>query len=240
MRTALFCIAKDEDRYIEEWVNYHLKLGFDDIYIACDRWTPWIIGLERLEVHRLVIKIDPPVQVSAYGTFMNQFREKFDYIAFFDVDEFLVLKNHTNVKDFLAEKNCSVGINWALFGDSNLDDDGSMGVLKRFTMRQIGVNPHVKCIVRTGPDVEMNHPHCPNGEWLGSDGEMHAGPFCENGNSADAQLNHYFCKTKQEWQVKRDRGRPDVDEVRPDSDFERHNFNEIKDLRAKTFLYGEE
>lgn len=32
-RAALVCIAKDEDDYIQEWIAYHKKLGFDDIYV---------------------------------------------------------------------------------------------------------------------------------------------------------------------------------------------------------------
>ena len=29
MNLGICCIARDEDRYIEEWIAYHLKLGFD-------------------------------------------------------------------------------------------------------------------------------------------------------------------------------------------------------------------
>lgn len=38
MRCALVCIAKDEDDYIREWADYHLKIGFDDIYILQNNW----------------------------------------------------------------------------------------------------------------------------------------------------------------------------------------------------------
>lgn len=29
MNTAVVAIAKNEDKYIDEWAQYHLKLGFD-------------------------------------------------------------------------------------------------------------------------------------------------------------------------------------------------------------------
>ena len=32
-KVALVAIAKDEDHYIEEWIRYHLKLGFDHVII---------------------------------------------------------------------------------------------------------------------------------------------------------------------------------------------------------------
>ena len=38
MKIALVCIAKNEDDYIEEWVNYHLKLGFSKIFIYENNW----------------------------------------------------------------------------------------------------------------------------------------------------------------------------------------------------------
>lgn len=29
MKTAICAIAKNEDKYIDEWIQYHWKLGFD-------------------------------------------------------------------------------------------------------------------------------------------------------------------------------------------------------------------
>lgn len=33
MKIAIVSIAKNENLYIKDWIDYHLKLGFDDIYI---------------------------------------------------------------------------------------------------------------------------------------------------------------------------------------------------------------
>ena len=40
-RLAICCIAKDEDKYIDEWIEYHLGLGFDKIYVFRDDWD-WV------------------------------------------------------------------------------------------------------------------------------------------------------------------------------------------------------
>ena len=48
MNVALVCIAKNEDNYIEEWVNYHLKLGFDKIFIYQNDWRTSLEN-ERVE-----------------------------------------------------------------------------------------------------------------------------------------------------------------------------------------------
>ena len=38
MRTALVCIAKNEDNYLDEWIKYHLKLGFSEIFVYQNNW----------------------------------------------------------------------------------------------------------------------------------------------------------------------------------------------------------
>ena len=47
MNTALVCIAKDEDNYILEWIDYHLKLGFNHIYVYCNDWN-WFVPSKYL------------------------------------------------------------------------------------------------------------------------------------------------------------------------------------------------
>jgi hypothetical protein len=38
MKVAICCIAKNEDNYIDEWIEYHLKLGIDDIHVHQNNW----------------------------------------------------------------------------------------------------------------------------------------------------------------------------------------------------------
>ena len=212
MKTALVCIAKNEDRYIDEWIAYHLKLGFDKIFIIRNNWRCSIKKDPRVKIVKINISGVPP-QMPAYNYIldnMNEYYKDYDHIAFLDVDEFLVIKKHNSIGDFLLNKNSHIGINWVLFGDNGLEDDGSCGVLSRFTKRQKGINEHVKCIIKNNEGAVMITPHNPNQQWLGSDGQMHHGPFCPNGNDEEAQINHYSCKTRGEWINKKNRGRADA------------------------------
>jgi hypothetical protein len=43
MRIVLVCIAKNEEKYIQEWIDYHFKLGFDSIYIYENDWKSNIV-----------------------------------------------------------------------------------------------------------------------------------------------------------------------------------------------------
>jgi hypothetical protein len=235
MKTALVCIAKNEDHYIQEWIDYHLKLGFDKIIIYQNNWR-WSGETEN------VIKIDfdgELKQTPSYNHFIEHNLNNYDWVAFFDVDEFLVLKKHNSIVEFLNDYNDyeAVGINWALFGNNGhnkiLDD---YSVIKRFTKRQSSVNPHVKCIVKLHRKFYMGV-HSPDLNWVDTNKKLNYGPFNSDGDYSIAQLNHYFCKTEEEFLLKCERGRSDITPKRNMSEYEPHNINEIEDLTAFKFLY---
>lgn len=235
MKVALVCIAKNEDNYIDEWINYNLKLGFDRIFIYSNNW--------EYECHNEKVSVIPfpgeVKQTQSYNTFINDNRENYDWAAFFDVDEFLVLKKHNNIKEFISDyiDRDSIAINWVLFGDNNHTEiiNNNYSVLSRFTKRQIGVNLHIKVIVKIKDGVSMSGPHSSCLNWVDTNGNIGRGPFNRNGDDNIAQLNHYFCKTKIEFEDKIKRGRSDSQTFRSMSEFDPHNSNDVEDLLALNF-----
>jgi hypothetical protein len=238
MKIALVCIAKNEDNYIQEWCDYHLKLGFDDIFIYQNNWRTDINGdnIHKFEIDGVAKQRD------AYNKFINDYHNEYEWGAFFDIDEFLVLKKHNNVKDFINEYNDfpSVGINWVLFGDNNIKTiDGDYSLIRRFTKRQNQVNNHIKSIVKLQQGLFMDV-HNPHSIWVDTHKNHNSGPFTQVHNDDIAQLNHYFCKTEIEFIEKCDRGRADTPQYRRSmKDFHDHNFNEIEDLTAFNFYFND-
>lgn len=264
MKTALVCIAKNEENYIEEWFDYHSLLGFSNIFIYQNDWRT------NLERPKLIKRITdgPLAQKIAYNSFVREFSYEFDWAAFYDVDEFLVLKKHTNISNFLIDyQDCEcICVNWVFFGNNNLNkvESNNYSVLNRFTKRgrddikdvwhkqyKSIVNLHL-CRVKN-KRVAMHHPHFPIS--LGKDPikkvdlfkkEIHS---AENHNKFDrsiAQLNHYFCKTKPEFIEKIARGRADCTNPRKACEFNRHNLNHKEDTfileyikKFKKFRYKE-
>jgi hypothetical protein len=233
MKIALVCIAKDEDNYINEWVDYHLKLGFDKIYIYENDWTSSIVQPNV---------ITTPVngtrqQIPMYNHFINQYKNEYDWVAFLDVDEFIVLKKHNSIHELMEQypDTLALGINWVLFGDNNKTFNGEYSVLERFTKRQEVVNDHIKSIVNPKQVIMMNvHSHV--GQCIDTNGKMiNNPPFNPNGPIDVVQINHYFTKTKEEFVKKINRGRADIGTYRDISDFDKHNINEIEDLTALNF-----
>jgi hypothetical protein len=236
MKVALVCIAKNEDNYIQEWIDYNKKLGFDDIFIYQNDWR---CSIDEPNVTKLVLD-GINRQRGAYNHFIKTYGSKYDWIAFFDIDEFLVLKKHNNVQEFVSDyvDYPAIGINWVLFGDNGLKSvDSEYSVIKRFTKRENKTNNHIKSIVKYSDTLVMDVHH-PNCFWVDTNKNMKIGAFNQSPLNDVAQINHYFCKTKEEFIKKCERGRADTDTiVRPISDFDRHNFNHQEDLTAYNFLY---
>lgn len=235
MKVALVCIAKNEENYIDEWIDYHLKLGFDDIIVYANDWK-WDCDNENVTVASIPGEVK---QLQAYNYFIEKAIGIFDYCAIFDVDEFLVLKKHKNIKEFIADypDADAIAINWVLFGDNGHKKvvNKHYSVLDRFTKRQIGVNHHVKVITKINNNIYVPSPHHSSCEWVSPERIKGWGPFNDKGSDEIAQLNHYFCKTRSEFKHKIGRGRADTPHKRTMSEFEPHNLNYIDDLNALTF-----
>jgi hypothetical protein len=239
MKVALVCIAKNEDNYINEWINYYQKLGFDDIFIHSNDWK---FNYDNPNVHISEYN-GRNMQVKCYNECYNDIKKDYNWIAFFDVDEFLVLKKHKNIKEFLKNyvKYPAVSFNWYLFGDNGHKGpiDNEYSVLKRFTKRQWIMNKHVKTIVNTNFNHSHINVHNSNLHSVSPNFSQIIGPF--NGDVSDdiAQLNHYFCKTKEEYAGKISRGRADHPTIlRNYEEFDNHNFNDVEDFSAKNFMYN--
>ena len=108
MKTCIIAIAKNENLYIKEWVQHHLKLGFDRIFIcdnnnSGDEKISDVIDNERvtiLDYHDI-----RGVQTRAYTEqFLNN-RDEYDWLAFIDIDEFIMLepKYEGSIKNFLSD-----------------------------------------------------------------------------------------------------------------------------------------
>ena len=237
MKIALVAIAKDEDNYIDEWLKYYNKLGFDHIFLYQNNWRcglnyPFLTKIECDGYNK---------QVYAYNNFINSYNDQYSYAAFFDIDEFLVLKKHKNIKEFISDYKDyeSIGINWVFFGNNGLSKpDNDFSLIKRFTRRGKNIDKHIKTITRLNKNMQI---HNVEGAWYDLNGNCCYGPFNPNGNDNIAQINHYQVKTFPEFIQKVNRGYACTEpHVRQDiGDFDKHNQNDIKDLYAYNFMYGE-
>ena len=251
MKTALVCIAKNEDNYILEWIAYHLRLGFDAIFIYQNNWN---FPINVKGVHTLKFNGECQ-QLPAYNDFIEKYSRKFDWVAFLDVDEFIVLKKHAKIKAFLEDFNDLQGglaVNWVMFGPNGHVDikNENYSVLGRFTRCASRPNQHIKSILRIKRNswlrmpfsfgrtkLRMVNPHHPNVAFFDTDRKKVEGPFNPGGAVNFIQINHYFTKSLAEFRLKLERGRADQPGLRDMSAFadESKGSNDIEDFTALNF-----
>ena len=236
---AIVSCAKNEDRTIQEWINYHIKLGIDRIFIYQNDWTC------NLQHHKLTkLRCDGKnIQPKAINDWIeSRYSYEFDYAAFIDCDEFIVLHKHKNISDFLSEFNPVIGIsiNWCMFGSGGqlTPYPNPESLIKRFTYRNKNSNTHVKTILNLKSKCSMATTHVPNKPTIDTNLKTIIAPYNPNGPIDVAQINHYLFKSKQEWNERIYRGvagstfRP-IDQWDKTTNQDHH----IKDLTALNFLY---
>ena len=127
MKVCVCALAKNEHRYINEWVSHYVSLGVDKIYIYDnDDLDKQSIKdfIESKFYDYIVIKNirgqnKPKLQQSIYTGFYAKYGKTFDWCLFCDIDEFL--DGVSNIKEWLSTINTpQVRIMWRLFGDDNL------------------------------------------------------------------------------------------------------------------------
>ena len=230
MKVAIIAIAKNENLYINEWLEYHFNLGFDNI-IICENDDELILK-DIIHDDRVIIEDFTKiygVQQMAYQETFRKYKDKFDWFLFIDIDEFLVLENHDNVKDFIKsygeEPNC-IKLTWRHFNDNGELDviDGNYNVFNRFkTVVDTKMDRMTKQFIKgniSEDDIKFLHQH----EILGKDiraidvlgNKVYYGRELRNGPiNKVAWLNHYRTKTIGEYvRQKYFRGGPNRNNVR--------------------------
>lgn len=238
MKTAVVAIAKFEEDYLEEWVQWHSDLGFHDIYIQDNSDKPSDFQMNRVKVVHFPGRA---AQMPAYNNFLERFGHLYDWVLFIDIDEFLVLRKHRNVEKFLEEygsRGGGLGLNWIVFGSSGHILQSSEPVRHRFVWRSAKPSTHIKSFVKPAHVERINNPHF---------AKYKSGYKCQSssGNPIDqawnhsldediAVIHHYFTKSAQEFVQKRNRGRSDNGSIRDLSEFRMQDtlYNDTIDVSA--------
>ncbi len=256
-RVALCAMVKNEARDIAEWLAYHTLLGFDAVMVFDNGSSDGTDAIIEQAGKRLAVQVrhwprrDPKCQTSAYEQACRELAGEYDWVAFFDADEFLVLHQDRDIKSLLAgfDECAAVGVNWAIFGTNGHEDFHSGLVIDGFTRRSadgFAANQHIKSIVRPERVIGCQNPHffhvmgayCdPAGapmEWLRviHGEELQGGVSARAADFTRCQLNHYHTRSRAQWLEKLRRGYPDGIPRRRPEDFDLYNRNEVEDRSA--------
>ena len=169
-RVAIVAIARLENDYLKEWIDHHIKLGINHIYIYDNSFG----DENKIEFSDILnVTVFPAYnkiryQNEAYTEAYRRFNNLYDYIIFIDIDEFIIFNNGYDLKMFInnipKDAEC-VRINWQCFSDNDIinRDVSSLGVIDTFKEKIITDNNQSKSIVKSGlKNIIFHSPHHPS------------------------------------------------------------------------------
>lgn len=267
MKPVIVCMAKLEKDYIEEWVKYHLALGFQHIYIYDN---------EDISIYKELFKecknitvfdhikgnqfIHPETQKECGNQYIVlhhfaknvMFKNEITHVAHIDIDEFIVLKKHKNITEFINEyikDDCqAIAMNWRFFGSNGNIKKTDEPVTIRFTTCEGKADTRLKTLFKIDNFQEFKDTHNVSfkiGYTKTTDGIITQNEQIHNHIKQDViQLNHYKSKTWEEFKYISQRGKASMSLKKQNSfkkkidvkqNFLRYDKNKIEDLTAYNF-----
>ena len=234
MKTLLCCIGRRENDYIREFVEYYKALGITNICLYDNNYDGEedfndVIG-DYISNGFVILKDyrnKKVCQLEAYDECYKKYGKEYDWIAFFDIDEFMFINSNKTLSEYLARSEFNeydmIHINWLLFGDGGQTKSDGRGLLQRIvqpldvnhaTLYNFPDNFHCKSIIRgcltevkwdATPHTPSNNLKCCNSFGLPCDGNSPFIPY----DYRNAGLRHFTTKTAEEYAEKVKRGFPD-------------------------------
>lgn len=157
IKSAVITCARWENAYLEEWIRYHLSLGFDQIYFICNDDDPTsarsiIDGLPTNMRDKIFFRAykGQGLQLQMYLDVLPIVKAAADWICIIDLDEFIVLKEHKSIPELVSKfetlSASSIYFNWLNYGPNGYEQRPSGSVLQLYTKRSHQINPHTKHI----------------------------------------------------------------------------------------------
>jgi len=211
---ALCLRFRDEARYLDEWIDYHLRAGVAHFFLynnfsADDFRAP----LSRHLENGTVTLIDWPFKPASPGAeedCISRAIGRYAWVGFLDADEFLVIKDGRSVEEYLRDfpRTGGVALHWYYFGSNGHRTRPACGVISGYTRRQRQPNRHVKCFVRPESVTQNRNSHSwffRGARWAVNEyGKAVLGSIGKP-TAVNAWINHYYCKSLEDFQEKAQR-----------------------------------
>ena len=214
MKISICSPIKNEQSYLDEWIKFHLSIGFDDIYFLedygsdphneiCDKYK---------EVHIIKVEdITPKIpfknrQILLFNYFIENYYDKTDWVAFLDIDEFVMLDECNDIHDFLDEYKDEYGLYlyWKIYNAN--------GRVERPPLDMSVFDAYTQCHEGLKKDRKWRHKSFVNIKKCHKDNNLMYSPHeIKNGVNTmhlktamvhcfhKAHINHYFTKSWEEW-----------------------------------------
>lgn len=240
---AVCAIAKDEGPYFKEWIEWHLSQGVDHFYIYDNESSDGTREILQPYIDSGVVEYKywpgHRRQLAAYDDCLDHYRLASRWIAFIDLDEFIVPVKDASIPAFLKrfEAFAAVEINWLVYGSGGHKTKSPGTMMERFRFHSLPghrLNRHVKSIVNPREVFTMIGCH-EAAKISGSIADSHGQPVTKNFREREPQqdiirINHYAVRSYEEFLEKQARGRASGTQKTVRSEyFEQYDLNDIED-----------
>jgi hypothetical protein len=235
-------IVKNETAYIAEWIEYHLLVGVQKFFIydneSTDNLREFLEPYIKEGIAEYTFFPGKRQQVIVYNDIIQRYRSRTFWLAFIDIDEFLVPIEAETISEFLHdfEDIPGIEINQILYGSSRhqtkteglvierFKDHSSSDILTNRGVKSI-VNPRYVCYMPTAHVAEFF-----NGEY-GVDSHHNKAVVSSLNREPihdKIRINHYGSKSLEEFTSRIDLGRASSPGKLRIEEFYRRDHNEIK------------
>ena len=246
---AMVSISKNEAPYIKEWVEFHKLIGFTKFYFYDNESDDNTVEVLKPYINSGLVEYTlikgKGKQLDAYNDAITRHKEECRWMAFLDMDEYLmptkpfepIYKVVSELVDKAGKGAAGVGVNWCIYGSSHLDKKPKGLITENFIYRGTEKdwgNFHIKTICN--PRLVKNYisPHYPIYQLGGysindSNGKRLWGWFCHDVRWQNLRVNHYYCKSKEQYLQKISRGLGDREGEYDMKQFNDYDLNAVKD-----------
>ncbi len=241
---AVCAIAKNEGPYFKEWIEWHRKQGVEKFYIYDNESTDCTKEVLEPYIESGVVEYcyfpGYRRQLAAYDNCLEKHRLDTRWIAFIDLDEFIVPIKDKTVSAFLNrfEDYPSVEINWLIYGSGGAKKRTPGTMMERFKYHSFPNHPlnrHVKSIVNPRQVFTMIGCH-EAARISGYSADSHGKPIKKHFREREPQqdvirINHYAVRSYEEFLEKQARGRASGTQKTVKSEY--FNCYDLNDIEEK-------
>jgi hypothetical protein len=214
-RGVAVCLRfRDEARYLNEWITYHLAAGVRHIYLY-NNFSEDDYGTAlapHIEAGRVTLIDWPftPASPSAEEDCIVRAIGRYEWVGFLDADEFVVIGDGRSIPDYLNDfaDMPGVALHWHYFGSNGHRTRPPNGVIQAYIRRQSAPNRHVKCFVRPERVTQNRNSHSwffRNARWAVDENRNPVLGSISAPTATYAWINHYYCKSLEDFLEKAQR-----------------------------------
>jgi len=239
---SVAAIVKNETSYIAEWIEYHLLVGVQKFFIYDNESTDNLRGYLESYIKDGIVEYNyfpgKRRQLVAYNEMISRYRYSSFWIAFIDIDEFLVPTASKTIPEFLYgfEDTSGIEINQVAYGSGGHQKKTKGLVIERFKDHSAydhPINHGVKSIVNPRHVFYMETAHIAN--YFNGERSVNTRKEKNIVSSLDRPIlhegilrNHYACKSLEEFTARMDLGRVFSPGKLSMNEFHERDRNEIK------------